>query len=71
MNDSPQVQSEPFPPYKSTVTVNPVGCSSDEKARRLEIRDLVRKEFPDGILEPYHTTPQLTQFDCDKMKDLR
>jgi len=53
-----QLQLE-FPPYKSTVTVNPVGCSSDDNARRLRIRDLVRKEFPDGILEPYHTTPHL------------
>ena len=68
LNDS---LSKPFLPYESTVTVSPVGCSIDEKARRLKIRDLVRKEFPDGILEPYHTTPPLTQFDWDKLNDLR
>jgi hypothetical protein len=66
-DESLQVQSESFPP----ITVNPVACNSDKKAGRLKIRDLARKECPDGILESYRTSPPLTQFDYEKMKDLQ
>lgn len=44
-----------IPPYESTLTWRPI--SDSEKARRLKLRDLTRKDFPDGkIPDPYAST---------------
>jgi|SRR5712671_3011072 len=49
LNSPPQDQPGSTPPYQSTFTMKPItGTDDADKARRLKLRDLARKDFPHG-----------------------